>query len=86
VTASDTEPLTALFRQTENAFPNMMVALHECGTIPDPAQLKTTGTKWLFFNVWASPYFNAPYNTTAHLQSVYSNPYVITRDKLPSFK
>jgi hypothetical protein len=64
----------------------MMVALHECGTIPDPVQLKSTATKWLLFNVWATPYFNAPYNTTAHLQEVYSDPYVITRDKLPSFK
>ncbi|MGA9655834.1 MAG: glycosyl hydrolase, partial [Polyangia bacterium] len=86
VAAGDTEPLTSLFQQTETAFPNMMVALHECGTIPDPDQLQSTGTKWLFFNVWASPYFNAPYNTTAHLQEVYSNTYVITRDKLPSFK
>jgi mannan endo-1,4-beta-mannosidase len=86
VAAGDTEPLTSLFQQTESAFPNLMVALHECGTIPDPTQLMSTATKWLFFNVWASPYFDAPYNTTAHLQEVYSNPYVITRDRLPSFK
>jgi Glycosyl hydrolase family 26 len=84
--AGDTEPLTSMFQQTVAAFPNMMVALHECGTIPDPDQLKSTATKWLLFNVWANPYFDAPYNTTAHLQAVYSNPYVITRDKLPSFK
>jgi hypothetical protein len=86
VAAGDTEPMTSMFQQAQTAFPNMMVALHECGTIPDPDQLKSTGTKWLFFNVWANPYFNSPYNTTAHLQAVYSNPYVITRDKLPSFK
>jgi hypothetical protein len=84
--AGDVEPLTSMFQQTETAFPNMMVALHECGTIPDPVQLKSTATKWLLFNVWANPYFNAPYNTTAHLQAVYSDSYVITRDKLPSFK
>jgi len=86
VAAGDTEPMTSMFQQAQTAFPNMMVALHECGTIPDPDQLKSTGTKWLLFNVWANPYFNSPYNTTAHLQAVYSNPYVITRDKLPSFK
>lgn len=85
VTAGDYEPLTSLFQQTEAAFPNMMVALHENGSIPDPVQLQATGTKWLFFNTWASPYFTAPNNTAAHLQAVYSNPYVITRDKLPSF-
>jgi hypothetical protein len=86
VAAGDYEPLTSLFQKTQATFPNMMVALHENGSIPDPDQLKATGTKWLFFNVWASPYFQAPFNTTAHLQAVYSNPYVITRDKLPSFK
>jgi hypothetical protein len=86
VTAGDTQPMTSMFQQAEAAFPNMMVALHECGTIPDPDQLKSTGTKWLLFNVWANPFFNSPYNTTSHLQAVYSNPYVITRDKLPSFK
>jgi hypothetical protein len=86
VAAGDTEPMTSIFQQAQTAFPNMMVALHECGTIPDPDQLKSTATKWLLFNVWANPYFNAPYNTAAHLQAVYSNPYVITRDKLPSFK
>jgi len=84
--AGDVEPLTSMFQQTETAFPNMMVALHECGTIPDPVQLKSTATKWLLFNVWASPFFNSPYNTTAHLQAVYSDSYVVTRDKLPSFK
>jgi hypothetical protein len=86
VAAGDYEPLTSLFQSTENAFPNMMVALHECGSIPDPVQLKATGTKWLFFNVWASPYFDAPYNPAAHLQEVYTNPYVITRTDLPSFQ
>jgi hypothetical protein len=86
VSAGDTQPMTSIFQQAETAFPNMMIALHECGTIPDPDQLKSTGTKWLFFNVWANPFFNPPNNTTAHLQAVYSNPYVITRDKLPSFK
>ncbi len=86
VTAGDYQPLTALFQKTESAFPNRMVALHECGSIPDPNLLQSTGTKWLFFNVWASPFFNAPNNPASHLQAVYSNPYVITRDKLPSFK
>ena len=36
VTAGDYEPLTSLFQKTETAFPNMMVALHECGSIPIP--------------------------------------------------
>jgi hypothetical protein len=84
--AGDYQPLTTLFQQTESTFPNMMVALHECGPIPDPAQLKSSATKWLFFNVWSGTYATPAYNPTAHLQAVYSNDYVINRDRLPSFK
>jgi hypothetical protein len=86
VKAGDYEPLTSLFHQTEAAFPDMMVALHECGSIPDPDQLRSTGSKWLFFNVWSGEYVNAPNNPASHLKAVYTNDYVITRDDLPSFK
>ncbi len=82
----DYQPMTSLFQQTQNVFPNMMVALHECASIPDPDQLKSTGTKWLFFNVWSGTFISSLYNSTAHLQAVYSNEYVITRDRLPSFR
>jgi hypothetical protein len=86
VQAGDYEPLTSLFQQTVSSFPNRIIALHECGPIPDPNQLQATNTKWLLFNVWASPYFTPQYNPTVHLQAVYSNPYVLTRADLPSFK
>jgi Glycosyl hydrolase family 26 len=87
VTAGDYEPLTNLFNQTVSTFPNMMVALHECGSIPDPDQLKSSSTKWLFFNVWSGNFITTQqYNPTSHLQAVYSSDYVITRDELPSFK
>jgi hypothetical protein len=64
----------------------MMVALHECASIPDPDQLKSSATKWLFFNVWSGTFITPMYNSAAHLQSIYSNEYVITRDRLPSFR
>jgi hypothetical protein len=86
VAAGDYEPLTNLFHQTQAVFPNMMVALHECGPIPDPDQLKSSGTKWLLFNVWSGMFITPAVNPTAHLQAVYSNEYVITRDRLPSFR
>lgn len=82
----DYQPMTTLFHQTESTFPNMMVALHECASIPDPDQLKSSATKWLFFNVWSGTFITPMYNSAAHLQSVYSNEYVITRDRLPSFR
>ncbi len=75
----------ALYKKCVGVFGSTMpIALHECGPIPDPAQLMSTGTKWIFFNVWTSPYYQSPSNSVAHLQSVYTSSYVITRDELPA--
>jgi hypothetical protein len=63
----------------------MPIALHECGPIPDPAQLQSTSTKWVLFNVWTSPYYQSPSNSVAHLQAVYASDYVITLDEMPGF-
>ncbi|XXY17590.1 glycosyl hydrolase [Sorangium sp. So ce216] len=86
VQARDYGPLTDLFHQTESAFPGRIVALHECGSIPDPEQLRSTGTKWLLFNVWANPFFKPEHNPPDHLRAVYTSDYVITLDELPSFE
>ncbi len=82
----DFGPMNSIFKATESAFPNLMVALHENGPIPDPDQLKSTGTKWLFFNTWCDPYPSPQWNPVDHLKAVYQSDYVITRDELPSFK
>ena len=75
----------ALYKKCVGVFGSTMpIALHECGPIPDPAQLMSTGTKWVFFNVWTSPYYQSPSNSVAHLQSVYTSTYVITRDEMPA--
>ena len=79
------DPQNSLYKKCVAIFGSTMpIALHECGPIPDPAQLMSTGTKWLFFNVWTSPYYQAPSNSVSHLQSVYSSSYVITRDEMPA--
>jgi hypothetical protein len=78
------DPLNSLYKKCVAIFGSSMpIALHECGPIPDPAQLMSTGTKWLFFNVWTSPYYQSPSNSLSHLQSVYTSSYVITRDEMP---
>jgi Glycosyl hydrolase family 26 len=82
----DFGPMNSIFKATESAFPNLMVALHENGPIPDPDQLKSTGSKWLFFNTWCDPYPSPQWNPVDHLKAVYQSDYVITRDELPSFK
>jgi hypothetical protein len=60
--------------------------LHECGTIPDPAQLKASNTKWLLFNLWSNPFFHPDHNSAAWIKQVYTSDYVLTADELPSFK
>jgi len=84
--AYDYSPVTSIFNATRTiAGTTIPIALHENGPIPDPDQLQTTKTKWLFFNTWTAPY---PENDTsvAELQKVYDSTYVITRDEMPSLK
>lgn len=79
------DPLNSLYKKCVAIFGSSMpIALHECGPVPDPAQLMSTGTKWLFFNVWTAPYYQSPSNSVSHLQSVYTSSYVITRDEMPA--
>jgi len=78
------DPQNSLYKKCVTVFGSSMpIALHECGPIPDPTQLMSTGTKWLFFNVWTAPYYESPSNSVSHLQSVYTSSYVLTRDELP---
>jgi len=79
------DALNGLFNRTVAAFPDMPIALHECGPIPDPAALQATATKWLMFNVWTDNYPRPPSNDVAHLNAVYNSEYVLTRDELPAF-
>jgi Glycosyl hydrolase family 26 len=84
--AYDYSPVTSIFNATRTiAGTTIPIALHENGPIPDPDQLQTTKTNWLFFNTWTAPY---PENDTsvAELQKVYDSTYVITRDEMPSLK
>jgi hypothetical protein len=61
------------------------IALHDNGPIPDPDQLQSTATRWLYFNTWTAP-FPETATSVAELQKVYSSSYVITRDEMPSLK
>ncbi|MFL5308074.1 MAG: glycosyl hydrolase [Polyangia bacterium] len=75
----------SLYKKCVTVFGSTMpIALHECGPIPDPAQMMSTGTKWVLFSVWTAPYYQSPSNSVSHLQSVYTSSYVITRDEMPA--
>ncbi len=63
-----------------------LIALAENGPIPDPELLQLYGADWLFFMTWGGDFIrDGLYNEPVHLQKVYHNDYVITRDELPEY-
>jgi hypothetical protein len=60
------------------------IALHETGTIPQPANMFPTAAPWLLFNVWAG--FETSANTVATLRSAYASAFTVTRDEVPNLK
>jgi Glycosyl hydrolase family 26 len=63
---------------------NIPIALHETGTIPQPAGMFPSAAPWLLFNVWAG--FETSANTLATTRSAYLSPYTITRADIPDLK
>jgi beta-mannanase len=57
------------------------LALHESGELPDPTTLFPTAAPWVLFNTWAG--YEKSANTLAHVQQVFADPHVITRDEVP---
>jgi hypothetical protein len=79
------DPQHTLYTAARDAVGGQLpVALHENGPIPDPDQLQSTGTDWLWFNTWNSQHLTDG-NSVDHLRKVYDHDYVITRDELPDF-
>jgi len=71
----------AVVRIAGNGLP---VAYHECGPIPDPAELAAKGPAWAWFLTWHTIHVKTQ-NTPEYLKHVFNHPYVITLDKLPRF-
>jgi hypothetical protein len=81
-------PLAMSFNATSRVVGTTIpIALHECGSIPDPAQLQSSGSRWVLFNTWHTTFIvDSAYNPVAHLQAVYGSSYVVTRGQVPSLK
>lgn len=71
-----------------------LVAISECGNIPDPAKCMEAGNKWSWFMVWCTTDSNGnlalnntdwSYNTLEHWKNVMGSPYVLNREDMPSF-
>lgn len=63
---------------------NKLVAVSECGNIPDPAKCFKAGNKWSWFMVWASSGF--AFNTDLYWKQVMSDERTLTREDMPSLK
>jgi hypothetical protein len=79
------QPFTSNYNSARNILGTTLpIALHETGTIPQPASMFPTAAPWLLFNVWAG--FETSANTVATLQSAYNSPFTVTRDEVPNLK
>ena len=77
---SDFDALTA-------SYPNMMVALSECGNTNDASQsdistVWETGAKWSWFSTWYDAAGNQLHNTQSWWTNAFSQDYVITRAQI----
>ena len=64
-----------------------MIALTECGGIPDPNLMFEKGDTWLWFMPWYGSYTrDDSQNGAAYWRTVMNNSHVITRDEMPDLK
>ena len=80
-----TVPFASLYNTVKGLAPSptMPIALHECGTPPDPSQALSQNCMWAWFMIWDGSYVRGV--STTLLKSIYTNSLSITRDKLPNF-
>lgn len=64
-----------------------MIALSECGGIPDPNQMFEKGDTWLWFMPWYGEHTRTEkWNGADYWKTVMDNSYVVTRDEMPNLK
>ncbi len=62
-----------------------IIALSECGSVPDPLQMKQYGDVWSWFMPWNGDFTRADkHNGAIWWNKFFSYSYVITRDKMPN--
>jgi hypothetical protein len=76
-------PFTSLYSSCKGIMGSTMpIALHECGTAPNPSTMFPTAAPWVLFSVWAG----YETNQWANLKTIYADSHTITRDLIPSLK
>lgn len=76
-------PSTGMFYNIVNLVSGQkLVAMTENGTIPDAAAMTTQAAYWSWFMTWNGFENNNSQNSLAHVQSVYNNSYVLSRNDI----
>ena len=78
----------ARFNQVKTNVSNKkLIALSECGGIPQPAQMFEKGDTWLWFMPWYGEHTrDDKWNGAVYWKTVMSDARVITRDQMPGLK
>jgi mannan endo-1,4-beta-mannosidase len=64
-----------------------MITLSECGSFPDPDNLKTDGAAWSWFMPWYGGFVrDSKYNSLTLWQKTMDHEYVVTLDEMPDLK
>ena len=75
------------FNNLTASYPNMMVALSECGNTNDASQsdisaIWEAGAKWSWFSTWYDAAGNQLHNTQSWWTNAFNQDYVITREQM----
>ena len=84
----DHGPLKDMYDRVEAVVgPNMPIALHENGPIPDPELVESSGAQWLYFLTWHTRWIQDPVtNPPEWIKAVYNSDRYLTKDELPDLK
>jgi len=75
------------FNKVRNIFNKKIITLSECGSIPDPALMKSNGDMWSWFMPWNGDYTESDtHNGVTWWKKIFGYDYVITRDQMPDLK
>lgn len=75
------------FKKVRNFFNKKIITLSECGSVPDPALMKSNGDMWSWFMPWNGDYTESDtHNGINWWKKIFSYDFVITRDQMPNLK
>jgi mannan endo-1,4-beta-mannosidase len=73
----DRKEYPQIFKQVQSLYPERILALSECGTLPDIAR---DGVQWSWFMSWYGDFVT---QNTEHWKALLHHPQVITLDQMP---